>query len=164
MPAPPPFDRRAVLLGGGALAAGWVVGQLVGHRPLRAVGSPFLGSAGRTTLAAALEALLPDGAPFDQVAGDVDQFLAGSDPVLGGQLVLALTVLEHSADLGPLSFRRFSRLDRVERTAVLEAWRTSSVGLRRQIADAVRRLALFSWYTRPDAWARIGYDGPWVRS
>jgi hypothetical protein len=152
-----------VLTGGGALAAGWVVGQVVGHWPLRPVGSPFLGSAARTTLAAALEALLPDGAPVEPIASDVDRFLAGSDPVLGGQLVLALTVLEHTAGVGLLSFRRFSRLDRQARVAVLEGWRTSSVGLRRQIADAVRRLALFSWYTRPESWARIGYDGPWVQ-
>jgi hypothetical protein len=154
-----PLTRRTLLGGGLLVGLGWATGQLWGHRPMAAIDSPFLGSAGRRTLEGALEALLPEGAAVETVAADVDRFLAAGDPVIGGQLVLALGALEH---LGGAGFRRFSRLSRDERTAVLEGWRTSALGPKRRIADALRRVALFSWYARPETWDRIGYDGPWV--
>ena|SRR5687768_1523917 len=154
-----PLTRRQLLGGGALLVGGFALAVAWGHRPLgRGGGSPFLGSSARGTLEAALDALLPDGAPVQAVAEDVDRFLAAGDPVVGGQLGLALAVLEHGCGL-----RRFSRLDRAARTAVLEGWRVSSFGPRRQIADALRRVAMFSWYSRPETWAAIGYDGPWVR-
>lgn len=156
-------SRRSLLIGAAALGAGWAAGLAWGHRPLPARPAVFLGAPGLATLTAAFEALLPDGAPFEEVAADVDAFLATSDPDLGGQLVLALTALEHLGGFAPWSLRRFSRLDRAERLAVIEGWRVSRFGPKRQIADAVRRVALFSWYTRPGVWAGIGYDGPWVR-
>ena len=112
-----PLTRRTLIGGGLLVGLGWATGQLWGHRPMAAVDSPFLGSAGRRTLEGALEALLPEGAPVDVVAADVDRFLAAGDPVIGGQLVLALGALEH---LGGAGVRRFSRLSRDERTAVLE--------------------------------------------
>lgn len=155
------MDRRRLLLGGGALfAGGWLLAQAWGHRPMGALPSPFLGSSARRTLERALEVLLPDDAPVAEIALDVDRFLADGDPVVAHQLRLALGVLEHTAGLP--GFARFSRLDRGSRAAVLEAWRRSALGPRRQIADALRRVALFSWYARPESWAAIGYDGPWV--
>ena len=157
------LTRRQLLGGGLLLAGGWVVAQAVGHRPLGTVDSPFLGSAARRTLEAALQALLPDGAPVSEVAQGVDAFLAQGDPVVGGQLVVALGVLEHLGGAGPLSFARFSRRDLGDRRAILEAWRRSGLGPKRQIADALRRLALFSWYSRPETWDAIGYEGPWVQ-
>lgn len=158
-----PPSRRQLLGGGLLLAGGWVVAQAIGHRPLGSVPSPFLGAGGRRTLEAALQAFLPDGAPVSEVAEGVDAFLAQGDPVLGGQLVVALGVLEHLGGAGPLSFARFSRRPLGDRRAILEAWRRSGFGPKRQIADALRRLALFSWYARPETWGAIGYDGPWVR-
>lgn len=155
-----PLTRRTLIGGGLLVGLGWVAAVSWGHRPLgKPAESPFLGPSARGTLEASLEALLPDGAPFVAVAADVDRFLAGGDPVVGGQLILALGVLEH---LGGGTFRRFSRLGREERTAVLEGWRTSAFGPKRQIAEALRKVALFSWYAREETWAGIGYDGPWV--
>ncbi len=148
------------MLGGGLLlAGGWLFAQALGHRPVGAEPSA------RRTLEAALEALLPEGTPRADVlavADGIDTFLAGSDPILGGQLRLALGVLEHAGGAGPLSFARFSRLPVERRREVLEGWRTSALGPKRQIADAVRRVALFAWYTRSETWAALGYDGPWV--
>ena len=111
---------------------------------------------------AALEFLLPVPELASEVAGDVDGFLAQGDPVLGEQFRLALRVLEHLGGAGPVGFRRFSRLPVERRLEVFEAWRRSSFGLKRQIAEALRKTASFSWYVRPDAWPDIGYDGPWV--
>jgi len=125
--------------------------------------SPFLGPGPRRTLEAALEFLVPVPELAPQVAGDIDAFLAQGDPVLGEQFQLALRVLEHLGGTGPFAFRRFSRLPVERRLEVFDAWRRSSLGLKRQIADAIRKTASFSWYVRPDAWPDIGYDGPWVQ-
>lgn len=160
---PPPLSRRQLLGGGLWLVGGWVLARAWGHRPL--AGAPdgaFLGPSARATLQAALEALLPDGADAAAVAADVDAFLAAGDPVLGGQLRLALGALEHLAGVGPLTTVRFSRMPLGRRREVLEAWRVSGLGPKRRIADALRRVALFSWYTRPETWPGLGYDGPWV--
>ncbi|MCA9494684.1 MAG: hypothetical protein KC621_32370 [Myxococcales bacterium] len=156
-------SRRWFLGGGLLLVGGTLVAHAVGHRPMEERASAFLGSAGRTTLEAVLEALLPDGAPVSEVADGIEGFLAQGDPIQGGQLGLALTVLEHTGGASPWSISRFSRRSVDERRRILEAWRSSSLGTRRQIADAMRRVALFSWYTREQTWAAIGYDGPWVR-
>ena len=168
-PAPPsnlhlPLTRRTLLGGGAALGLGWAVGHAWGHRPLAsaAPSSPFLGSSARATLEAALEALLPASAPIAALAADVDAFVAGGDPVVGGQLVVALRVLEHAGGAGLLRFSRFSRIGVAERARVLQDWRRSRFATKRRIADAVRRIALFSWYAHPDSWEGIGYDGPLV--
>ncbi|HHO52759.1 MAG TPA: hypothetical protein ENK18_18255 [Deltaproteobacteria bacterium] len=145
------------------LAGGWLVAQGLGQRPPSGASSgAFLGASALGTLIATLEALLPGGADARAVAIDVDAFLAQGDRVLGGQLQLALGVLEHSAALSPLASVRFSRLSVAQRRHVIETWRRSRWGTRRRIADALRRLALFSWYSRPEAWDAIGYDGPWI--
>lgn len=124
--------------------------------------SPFLGSAGLGTLTAAAEALLPQGADASGLALDVDAFLADGDPVTAGKLRAALAVLEHTGGAGPLSFRRFSRLPSDHRALVIEDWLDSGIGLRRQIAAAVRKTVFFTWYAGPRGWEHIGYDGPWV--
>lgn len=155
-------SRRWFLGGGLLLVGGTLLAHAVGHRPMDERPSVFLGSSGRGTLEAVLEALLPDGAPVTEVADGVDGFLAQGDPIQGGQLRLALLVLEHTGGAGWFGFSRFSRRSLDERRRILEDWRSSSLQTRRQIADAMRRVALFSWYTREQTWAAIGYDGPWV--
>ena len=157
-----PITRRHLLGGGLLLAGGWVYAQAFGHRGFPALDSPFLGTSGHHTLQAALEALLPRPEDAVGMADDVDAFLAAGDPVLGGQLVLGLTVLEHTGGAGPFSFNRFSRLPIARRALVLEGWRRSILPPRRQIADALRRIAFFTLYARPSSWEAIGYDGPMV--
>jgi hypothetical protein len=157
-----PLSRRSLLGGGVLLAAGYAIGHGWGHRPVPGSGGAFLAASPLATLSAALEALLPEGAPAAAIARDVDGFLASGDPVLGSQLSLALRILEHTAGAGPLGFHRFTRLDPAGRRGVLERWRGSGFGPKRQIADAVRRVALFSYYSRPEIWPALGYDGPLV--
>ena len=136
-----------MLLGVGYLSAfAW------GHRPYET-----------TTLAAAFEALLPEEADAVALAAGVEAFVRDGDPVLAGQLNAALTVLEHLGGAGPIGFRRFSRLSKEARLETIESWRRSRVGTKRQIGDAVRRTALFTWYSQPESWVAVGYDGPWVK-
>jgi hypothetical protein len=156
------LSRRVVLVSAGSLGLGWLLGQAWGHRPLQGQPGAALGEGALATLIAALEVLLPEGAPAAQVAADIDAFLADSDPILAEDLSVALLVLEHAGGAGPVAFQRFSRLSRAERTEVLQRWQRSSLLTKRRIADALRRTAAFSWYARPESWASIGYDGPWV--
>jgi hypothetical protein len=120
--------------------------------------SPALGSAGRRTLLAACEALLPTADDAAWAAGAVDDFLATGDPIQGEALRLALSVLEHWP--GGLRFARFSRLDPEQRRQVLADWGQSSIGPKRQISVAVTKTVLFTHYARAESWAAIGYPGP----
>lgn len=157
-----PLTRRQLLGGGLLLAGGWALGHVVGHWPLAPAASPFLGASAHQTLRAVFEALLPEGVDAAVLADGVDGFLAAGDPVVGGQLRLALHVLEHTGGAGPLAFRRFSRQPRARRVEVLEAWRVSGSATKRQIAVALRKVVVFTWYSSPASWGAIGYDGPLV--
>ncbi|HJN72572.1 MAG TPA: hypothetical protein QGF58_01445 [Myxococcota bacterium] len=148
--------RRQLVLGAGAFGVLGLVAVAVGHGPMNALDSPFLGNSPRRTLEAVLEVLLPVPEEAARVAQNVDAFLVTDDPVLGGELRLALGVVEH------WGFSRFSRRDLESRRATLAAMESSSIVLRRQIFQALRRLALFSWFADPANWDSIGYDGPWV--
>ena len=160
MASSPPITRRQLLGGGVLLACGWLGAVAIGHRPL--VGTGGVLGAGRHTLAAAFEILLPAQADCAQLAAEVDAFLGEGDPVLAGQLRTALALLEHTGGARPWRVQRFSLQSRQARQAVLSRWRVSRLGVHRQIADAVRRVALFTWYSNPASWDSIGYDGPWV--
>lgn len=154
-----PLTRRSLVGGGAILVAGYALAHGWGHRPLGA------GPAARRTLASVLACQLPDSATTETIEAltdDVEAFLAAGDPVVAGQVRVALAALEHLGGAGPLSFARFSRRTREDQAAIVEAWRRSRLGPKRQIADAMRRIALFTWYAQPSTWAAIGYDGPWV--
>jgi len=150
------LTRRQLMLGCGAVGALGAVALAVGHAPMAALDSPFLGTSPRRTLESVLEVLLPVPEDAARVAANVDAFLVTDDPALGAELRLALGVVEH------WGFVRFSRRDLGDRREVLRAMESSSLGLRRQIFQALRRLALFSWFADPASWETVGYDGPWV--
>lgn len=158
----PVWNRRAVLGGGVLLALGWTTAQVVGRRPLRGPSGPALGSSARITLTAVLEVLIPDPAMAGTVADDVDRALA-LDPVGATQLTMALSALDHLGGAGPFTFQRFSSHSVAQREAILQSWAGSRLAFKRQVFAAMRRLAAFAWYARPDSWAAIGYDGPWVQ-
>ncbi|HZQ62515.1 MAG TPA: hypothetical protein VFC24_14260 [Casimicrobiaceae bacterium] len=44
--------------------------------------------------------------------------------------------------------------------AMLEAWRTSALDLKRSAYAALHQLVLGAWYADAASWARIGYPGP----
>lgn len=132
------------------------VGLAAAHSPMEAMDSPFLGSSPRRTLQALFEVMLPDPTQAARLAGSVDAFMLTEDPLMAADLQLALMVLEHGALV------RFSRLPLQRRIAQLQSWETSAVGLRRQIVQALRRVAMFTAYADPASWDSIGYEGPWV--
>jgi len=127
------------------------------HWPLGPLDSPFLGAAPRRTLTLALEALIPDPAQAEKLAAGVDAFLATSDPLQGADLRMALVVLEHGG------FKRFSRLDLEARIERLKRWESSGLNTQRMIFQALRRLAMFSFYSDPASWDAFGYEGTWVK-
>ena len=155
-------SRRRFLAGGlfGLAAVGlwqfWGRRRLAGPPPTAAALTP----AQLRTLEAAFVELLDSPADGRRAAADLDAFLA-DDPEQAALMGLALTLLEH-APAGPLRARRFCRLDREGRAAVLLAWQDSRLGVRRQVHSSLRQAARFIHFARPETWADMGYDGPWV--
>ncbi len=58
--------------------------------------------------------------------------------------------------------RRFSRLDVAARRRCLERWGDSRLRFRRQGYFALKSLGMLAYYTRPETWPAIGYDGPYL--
>ncbi len=114
------------------------------------------------TLVAAFDILLDNPRAGAIAARELDAFLASDGQDQVAELALALGVLE-LAPGGIFDTRRFSALPRREARDLLEAWASSSIGVRRQIHSALRKAARFIWYDRPESWGDLGYDGPWIR-
>jgi len=120
------------------------------------------------TLARLAEVLYPRGGAFElgaadvDLARDVDVFLADAADWDRRDLKRALVLLE----FGPVVFDRrlvtFSHLSEDERRAHFESWMTGTNALRRQAAMAFRSILALRFYDRPQAWAAIGYEGPFV--
>ena len=150
------LSRRQVL-GGGLLFVGGAALGLVLRPGRRGHGSALGERLG--VLEAVVEVFLPEG-EGPRVAAAIDAFLVASgDPVLVGELSLGLGVVDH---LGGGLIRRFSARPLDERRAIFEAWSLSELGLKRQLFQAMRRLALFSFYADPVTWSHCGYYGTWV--
>lgn|GEM_PF-5369212 len=151
--------RRQILkwtgLGGVAAAVGW---QVWG----KGTGGPAASSSAfapwqMATLRAACAAALADEAAGIATAQDLDTHFAGVGAQVAPDFALALAVMEFGH-----AGRRFSRLSLDEAGDVLDDWARSRVGVRRQIARAVRDAARFTWFSREETWAALDYDGPWV--
>lgn len=150
------LSRRQVLGGGLLFVGGAALGLAL--RPGRSAVGSILGDR-LGVLEAVAEVFLPEGEGA-RVARAIDDFLVhAGDPVLVGELVLGLGVIEH---LGGGLFARFSARSLDERRAVFAAWSQSGLGLKRQLYQAMRRLTLFSFYADPVTWSHSGYDGTWV--
>ena len=121
----------------------------LGYRPAVFEDSDF------RTLFRAFEALLGDREAASQAASRVDLLYARLSPAARAELVDDLGLLE----LGPrhvLDGRRFSRLGPDRARAVLDGWRTSSLGSRRRIHADLQRLARFCWATQLEITAEAG--------
>jgi hypothetical protein len=57
---------------------------------------------------------------------------------------------------------RFSKLDLATRTAALAALATSAVYPERLLANGIKQLCAMGYWSRPQTWAHLGYDGPLV--
>jgi hypothetical protein len=92
----------------------------------------------------------------------IDSFCRGLDPALSGELPLALRLFEWGPFVFDWTFTRFTRMSESERDASLRAWMTSRLAIRRQAFWALRNLCLLGFYSQPETWRRIGYQGPLI--
>ncbi len=158
-------SRRRFLQTGALFGAASVLGwQVWGRRPATFdVPAPrALPVARFATLITAFDVFLGDRDAAEAAAVELDLFLSGDGADQVAELSLALGLLEFAPG-GFFDTRRFSALDRDAAAAVLEPWATSSLAVRRQIHSALRKAARFIWFNRPETWAQLDYDGPWVK-
>src|SRR5262245_18150177 len=90
----------------------------------------------------------------------IDAFCRSLDPALTGQLPLALRLFEWGPFLFDWTFTPFTRMSDAGRDASLRAWMTSRLAIRRQAFLAVRNLCLLGFYSQPETWRLVGYQGP----
>lgn len=93
----------------------------------------------------------------------VDAVCRGLDPAVSGVLPLALLLFEWGPLLFDRRFARFSRLAAAEQDASLRGWMNSRLALRRAAFLGVRNLCFMGWYSQPEVWPLIGYQGPLLR-
>jgi len=90
----------------------------------------------------------------------IDGLCRQLDPALTGQLSLALVLFEYGPFLFDFTFSRFSRMSDEHKDASLTAWMTSRLGIRRLAFTALRNLCMLGYYSQPETWDMIGYQGP----
>jgi len=93
----------------------------------------------------------------------VDAVCRGLDPAVSGVLPLALRLFEWGPLLFDLRLARFTQLPDAEQDASLRSWMTSRLALRRTAFLGVRNLCFMGWYSQPEVWGLIGYQGPLLR-
>jgi hypothetical protein len=164
----PRATRRGFLRLAGATAALGALGQLR-ELPLRAAppgADPFFDAGETEILTQLAERILDTGEPAAPRVRDtatvaaIDALCAQLDPELAGQLPLALRLFEWGPWIFDWTPARFTRMDPAQQDASLQAWATSRLALRRQAFQGVRNLCLFGYYSQPEVWPAIGYQGP----
>jgi hypothetical protein len=90
----------------------------------------------------------------------VDQVCRGLDPAISSLLPWGLLLVEWSPLLFDLRLARFTKLGPDEQDASLRSWTTSRLALRRTAFLGLRNLCFFGWYSQPEVWSLIGYQGP----
>lgn len=159
------FLKRG-LLGGVLLAAGsgLTLGlsstkmAYVPVRPLKVLEERHFAIVG----AIAARTVAVEGADLVEVAHGVDDVLSIAVPETQED-VKGLLMLFENALAGFVFDRRvkpFTRLDADEQDAVLNAWRDSSIEIRRGGYHVLRKLTLASYYASPARWDALGYPGP----
>jgi hypothetical protein len=82
------------------------------------------------------------------------------DPGVVGQLSLALRLFEYGPILFDFTFARFSQMTPDQRDASLECWMRSRLAIRRLAFLALRNLSMLGYWSQPETWPLIGYQGP----
>ncbi|MFM2162899.1 MAG: AmpG [Pseudomonadota bacterium] len=170
--------RRAFLQTSALGAAALTVGGLgVGLRPGRVVepSRPLRALTPRafSVIAAVAERVNPGGPSLAGrpdfpaagrlgVAEAVDDLLATCPPGMVAEVEQACTLFENPLTnlLVAGTPTAFTAMDAVAQDRVLEGWRTSPIGLRRQVYKALRTLTASAYYARPEVWPALGYAGP----
>jgi hypothetical protein len=90
----------------------------------------------------------------------VDAVCRGLDPAVSGLLPLGLRLIEWGPVLFELRPARFTGLSPDEQDASLRGWMTSKLQLRRTAFLGLRNLCFLGWYSQPESWSLIDYQGP----
>ena len=124
-------------------------------------------------LSALAEALIPPAPSLPspdeiEVASKIDGLLAGLHPAVGEEFKQALALIENPV-AGLIFDRRprpFSQCSLAQRMAVLERWRSSRLGLRRQVFVAISGLVSACYWGDPRTFHHLGYPGPpeWIQT
>jgi hypothetical protein len=94
----------------------------------------------------------------------VDALCSGLDPAITGVLPFALLLVEWSPVVFDWRPSRFTKLDAAAKEESLRGWSTSRLALRRTAFLALRNLCFMGWYSQPEVWRMIGYQGPLLRA
>jgi hypothetical protein len=159
------FLKRG-LLGGVLLAAGGglTLGlsstkmAYVPSRPLKVLDERHFAIVG----AIASRTVAVENANLVEVAHGVDDVLSIAVPETQED-VKGLLMLFENALAGFVFDRRlkpFTRLAPEQQDSVLNAWRDSSITIRRGGYHVLRKLTLASYYSSSSTWAAVGYPGP----
>lgn len=166
-------SRRQFLgrtLGGAALlqAGALLPTGCAGYPPRAANEFRVLDAKTAAIVEAVADAMVDDGAgrlPVPSrigIAGRVDAMLAGLHPETVEQSVLLFNVVEHMTFPFGFYTSRFTKLPRADQRAYLDGWAASRLGFRRMAAQALKMFVYVNYYSLPETFAHIGYDGPWV--
>lgn len=166
------MSRRTLFkvgLGGTALLAVGGIGLSLQGSRLREPRRPLkvLDTLEFSVLAAFADRLAPHQPPFPtawelQVAESVDLHLSTIHPGDATDFRKALALLE-SAVAGAIfdgRFRPFTACTPEAQDATMAAWRTSSVGIRRQAFRAMSGLCHAAYFGSKESYAAVGYPGP----
>lgn len=112
--------------------------------------------------------LIPPGGDIPLSADDVgvvkkiDEALSLEDKDIQKQFSAALFIFEF-LPLFSLRFSRFSALPEDSQIELMNEWSKSRWLVKRSIFNAIKDLSMFMFYTTPDVWKYMGYDGPLVK-
>lgn len=118
-------------------------------------------------LLAAADAFLPAGKPYPShrdlgTAMKVDTEFAQWEPVRSNEVPILLRLIEHGTILFGYSTTRFTKLPLLRQREYLSQWGESGIALRRTGFISLKGLLAFYYYSDPQVWDAIGYDGPWM--
>jgi hypothetical protein len=163
------LSRRALLLTGSAALVAAAGGLALWPGPTLSPPGPLRALDARTwsVLASVAQAMCPggDGLPSADeldIASGLDLTLSTLHPADQAELKQGLLLLDNALPGLLLDGRPqpFSRADVGVRAATLLGWRTSRIGLRRQVFKAVRGLVMAAYWGHPRLYAAAGYPGP----
>jgi len=170
----PTSTRRGFLKLAGATAAFSALAQLrvlpaaAACSGEQASGDRFFDAAETEILTQLMQRMVETGLPDAPQVRDtravatVDAVCRGLDPAVSGLLPLALLLVEWSPPLFDLRFARFTTLGADGQDASLRSWMTSRLPFRRTAFLGLRNLCFLGWYSQPETWSLIGYQGPLV--
>lgn len=163
------FERRKFLKLG-AVGAGVLVSSAAIYRWVASGYSQKLPKGARpvalspkefVVMNALIEILFPDLKDTAALTQRMDEEIWAASHYLRSDLKDGIQVLEHAPPM--MGFAgRFSSLAIADREKCLDAYLVGSLDILRQVAFGLKEMIHFFYYTHPESWKAIGYEGPFV--